>query len=374
MEKHNCDFLSSGNIANFVESFLISYMKNLTILDGRLKLSVPVISAVVAGLIAVIALVMYISLFSPGSPVSATLRIPADATYEQVRDSLEKKFGGKYAGRVLRISSWLGFDARARHGAYYIDKGASPFAAARRISRGAQSPVRVTINGFRNRDDMVRAIAGKFEFTADQLSAALSNPELLDSFGLDEESATCLFLNDSYDYFWTDSPDDVVKKIAANYKAYWTPERLKKAQALGLTPKDAVIIASIVDEETTVEDEKGTIARLYINRLQKGMRLQADPTVRYAIGDFSIKRVGGNMLNTDSPYNTYRHNGLPPGPIRTVGTSTLDALLDSKPSPYLYMCARPDFSGRHDFSQDFSTHRQNAANYHEELDRRNIRH
>lgn len=272
----------------------------------------------------------------------------------------------------MRISSMLGFRADERHGAYFIDKGTSPLSAARKISRGAQTPVRVTINGFRNRDDLLRAIAAKFEFSEEALYSALDDPKLLSPLGLDARSATALFLNDSYDFFWTDSPEEVLKKIAGNYSSFWNEERTKKASALGLTPKEAVIIASIVDEETTVTDEKGTIARLYINRLQKGMRLQADPTVRFAHGDFTIKRITADLLRIESPYNTYRNAGVPPGPIRTVGKNTLEALLDAPPSDYLYMCARPDFSGRHDFSRDFSEHKENARNYRQELDRRNI--
>ena len=157
------------------------------------------------------------------------------------------------------------------------------------------------------------------------------------------------------------------------YKQFWNDERKAKATALGLTPDEVVILASIVEEETAKRDERGKVGRLYLNRLQKNMRLQADPTVKYAIGDFSIKRITEKMCAFDSPYNTYRVAGLPPGPIRLVEKHTIDAILDSKPHNYIYMCAKSDFSGYHDFAADYATHIANAKRYQAELNKRNIK-
>ena len=172
---------------------------------------------------------------------------------------------------------------------------------------------------------------------------------------------------------WSGTPEKIIEKIGKNYSNVWNDERRKKAASLGMTPQQVMILASIVDEETNAASEKGTIGRLYINRLDKGMRLQADPTVKYAIGDFEKKRITKQDLQFESPYNTYRNGGLPPGPIRTTSKRTIDAILDSKPHRYLYMCAREDFSGRHNFAETYGDHTRNALRYQHALDERGIK-
>lgn len=308
----------------------------------------------------------------PSASTKTIIKIPRGADSSMVADSLCKYLGQDFASRTMTAAGWMGFDASSRFGAYKIPKGYSPLRAAHVISRGRQDPVKVTINGFRSMDSMLDAISGKFYFGREDLDKVLSDKDLLDKYGLDYDSRMVLFFNDSYIFNWSDSPRHVVEKIAGNYMSFWNESRRRKVRDLELTPREISIIASIVDEETNIADEKGIIGRLYINRLKNNMRLQADPTVRFALGDFSIKRISSEHLWVESPYNTYRNYGLPPGPIRTVSASTVDSILDSAPTDYLFMCARPDFSGRHDFSRDFDTHRRNADLYRSELDRRNI--
>ncbi|MDE5675491.1 MAG: endolytic transglycosylase MltG, partial [Muribaculaceae bacterium] len=150
-------------------------------------------------------------------------------------------------------------------------------------------------------------------------------------------------------------------------------ERIQKAKDLGLTPAQLMTIASIVDEETNKLDEKDEIGRLYINRYLKGMKLQADPTVKYAVGDFSLRRILNTHLKTSSPYNTYLNTGLPPGPIRTTSVATIDQILNSKPSDAIYMCAKEDFSGYHNFAATYKEHLANAKRYQAALNRRGIK-
>lgn len=300
------------------------------------------------------------------------IKIPRNGTETDVRDSLQKYFGNDFASKVMTVCKLRNPQFEKRYGAYEIEAGSNPISVARKLTGGAQSPVRITINGFRNLDLLIDRISNKLDFSADSLRLLLSKPETLSPYGLTPQQALSLFVDDSYDFYWTSSPKEVVDKIGANYLKIWNKQRTQKADSLSLTPAMVMTIASIVDEETNYAPEKGTIGRLYINRLTKGMKLQSDPTVRFAVGDFSIKRVTGKHLKIDSPYNTYMYKGLPPGPIRTTSKATIDSILNAPANSWLYMCAKEDFSGIHNFSSDYSQHLINAQKYQEELDRRGI--
>lgn len=307
-----------------------------------------------------------------GADNDATIKIPANATDKNLTDTLTKYLGSDYAAKVTKMMKLRNINLAERHGAYFIPKGTSPFRAMRKLGRGAQTPIKLTINGFRGLDIMAERMALKLDCSKEELLKTFTDPEALKPYGLTPDQALALFVDDTYEVYWTSSPTDVMKKIGDNYLRVWDDTRKEKAAKLGLTPEQVTTIASIVEEETTKKDEKGAVGRLYINRLQKGMRLQADPTIRYALGDFTIKRVKGEHLNVESPYNTYHHDGLPPGPIRTTSTETIDLILDSKPSDYLYMCAREDFSGYHNFAETYGEHMQNALRYQHALDSRGI--
>ena len=304
---------------------------------------------------------------------AAIIRIPANATSAMVHDSIAKYYGNGFASKVTRLCKVRGTDFATRHGAYEIPEGSNALTAMRRLTRGGQTPVRITINGFRDIDLLCRRIAAKMEFTEHDLRAALADPAVLEPYGLDYNQAMALFLDDTYEVYWTTSPQELIAKIGRNYSSFWNDINRNKAEALGTTPAEIMTVASITDEETNKLSEKGTIGRLYINRLRKGMRLQADPTVRFALKDYSIRRVTRKHLGVESPYNTYIHKGLPPGPIRTTSRATLDAILDSEPNDYLYMCAKEDFSGTHNFATSFEEHPRNARRYQKALNARGIR-
>lgn len=329
-----------------------------------------ILIAIVAAIAIVVFAVMYFIL-SGMAPSSAIVRIPAGASKTQLQDSISKYLGDGYAKKVTRLVSLRGTDLNSRHGAYLIEAGMSPFNAMRRLTSGPQQPLTITINGFRLLPVLEEKVAARFDFTKDSISEVLSDPALLKEYGLTPEKALALFINDSYEFYWDASPEDVVKKIGEHYNDVWTSERKAKAKALGMTPADIVILASIVDEESNKLDEKGTIGRLYINRLNRGMKLEADPTVRYAGGDFTIKRII-KPREVPGAYNTYLHHGLPPGPIRTTSVETIDAILNSSAHNYIFMCAKEDFSGYHNFASTYPEHQANARRYKRELDRRGI--
>ncbi|MDE6716871.1 MAG: endolytic transglycosylase MltG [Muribaculaceae bacterium] len=303
----------------------------------------------------------------------AIIRIPKNGDSRTLNDSLSKYFGEKFAGRVMTISRFPDGDVSRRYGSYLIPKGSNPVSVMRRLTHGGQTPVTVTVNGFRSLDNLIDRISAKLDFDADSLRTLLRDPEVTAPFGLTPAQALALFVDDSYEFYWTSSPSEVIKKIGDNYRNLWNNERTRRAASLGMTPADIMTVASITDEETNVSAEKGTIGRLYINRLKKGMKLQSDPTVRFALNDFTIRRVKGEHLKFDSPYNTYRYAGLPPGPIRTTGKKTVDLILQSEPNDYIFMCAKEDFSGTHNFATDYEQHRENARKYQKALDERGIK-
>ena len=300
------------------------------------------------------------------------IKIPANATTEIVRDTLEKYYGDKIADKVIFVSKLRGTDFSNRHGAYMVDSAMSPLHIERLLGHGGQHPVMVVVNGAKGVDILSERLAKNLDFTPDSLKQQLNDGAFLSEYGLTPDQALALFIDDSYQVYWNSSPKVVTEKIGANYKKIWSKERLQKAEKLGLTPAEVITLASIVDEETNKKDEKPEVARLYLNRLKKGMKLQADPTVKFALGDFSLRRIRGEHLQVDSPYNTYKVTGLPPGPIRTVTVSDIDAVLNAPQHDYVYMCAKDDFSGYHNFAKDYNTHMQNARKYQKALNRRGI--
>lgn len=311
--------------------------------------------------------------FLRGARQEALVRIPATATPADVTDTLTKYFGHSYARLTTALMGISREHPHTRHGAWLVNKGLSPVRTALLLTRGAQHPVKVTVNGQRTLRQAAEATASRLDFSADSLIAAATDPQFLAKHGLTPRQALALWIDDTYEVYWSASPSQLLDKIGANYDRLWDQQRRNKARSLGLAPADVMALCSIVDEETLNDDEKGKIGRLYLNRLAKGMRLQADPTVRYAVGDFSIRRVQGVHLKKESPYNTYLYAGLPPGPIRTGRARTVDLVLFSQPSDDLYMCARYDFSGRHDFAATYAEHQANARRYQKALDERGIK-
>ncbi len=327
---------------------------------------------IATGSVLAVAIILCIMVMSPGAPREAVIRIPSGAALSNISDSLTTHLSPAYSRKVIILMKMMRVNPSARHGAYMITKGLSPLRAAHKLTKGAQKPVKITINGFRSLNLMAERIAAKLDFTPDSLLALLSKAETLKPYGLTSEQALSLFLDDTYEVYWSASPQDIIDKIGSNYKDVWNEHRQQLAAREGLTPAQIMTLASIVDEETNAQGEKGEIGRLYMNRLKKGMRLQADPTIRFALNDFTIKRVGGAHLMVESPYNTYKHNGLPPGPLRTTSVATIDAVLESKPSDALYMCAKEDFSGTHRFAATYSEHQENAHRYRKALSAKGI--
>jgi UPF0755 protein len=209
--------------------------------------------------------------------------------------------------------------------------------------------------------------------TNQEMNALLNDPVYCESLGFTPTTIKAMFIPNTYEVYWNISAENLIERMKREYDAFWTESRRELAQKIRLTPLEVSILASIIEEESAMTDEYPTIAGLYINRLHRGMPLQADPTVKYALGDFTIQRMLKEHLQVDSPYNTYLYTGLPPGPLRIPSPKGLESVLNYQKHNYLYMCAKEDFSGRHNFAVSLSEHNRNAERYHAELNRRGIR-
>lgn len=298
------------------------------------------------------------------------ITIGRDADNAEVKNRLTSQFGAAFGTKVYELWRLQGGDAAKAHGSYCVEPGESAVKLARRMAKGRQTPVSLTFNNIRTIDQLAERLSRQLELGPDEVKAAMET--LLPAKGFDKAAFPAAFLPDTYEVYWTVSGTELVEKLSSERSRFWNDERRAKARRLGLTPVEVATIASIVEEETSRRDEMGKVARLYLNRVGRKMKLQADPTVKFAIGDFSIRRITAPMLRTSSPYNTYMAPGLPPGPIRVAAASTIDAVLDAPAHNYLYMCAKEDFSGYHNFAADYATHQANARRYQAELDRRNI--
>ena len=326
----------------------------------------------IGAVIAIAALVVAQFLIT-GAPCDGMIKVRKGATIGVVEDSIAATIDVSFAARVATLLSLTGSDLSKRQGAFRVNKGDSPFKVMRLLRSGAESGVKFTFNNVRTKEEFAQRFASKFMVSQDSLLAALNDSALCARFDRTPATIVGFFYPDSYEFYWDITPEQLLEKFAGYAQKFWTAERKAKANALGMSPEEVETIASIVEEETNKSDERGKVARLYLNRVKTGMPLQADPTVKFAIGDFSIKRLTINMTRFQSPYNTYIAQGLPPGPIRLPEKKTIDAVLNAPAHDYLYMCAKEDFSGYHNFAADYPTHMANAQRYQAELNKRGIK-
>lgn len=271
------------------------------------------------------------------------------------------------------LTSVFSYDKHIRPGRYDVGSGAGALTVFRNLRNGNQTPTRLTIPVLRTTRDLADLLGRELHAPADSFYAALTNSELLSLYGKTPETAVCLFLPNTYEVYWTLSPAALLARMNRESKAFWTPERLAKAQADSLSPDQVITVASIVEQETAYNPEKPMVAAMYLNRLHKHMPLQADPTVKFALGNFGLRRIMNEHLKVDSPYNTYKQAGLPPGPICIPSMSSINAVLDHAHHNYFYMCAKEDFSGSHNFAETYGEHLKNAAKYAQALNARGIK-
>ena len=299
--------------------------------------------------------------------------IPTGSSFQDVEDTIINLNVLTDVDLFEFLSEQKNYINRVKPGKYRLKDGMTANELVNMLRAGNQMHIRFTFNNIRFVDKLAGVASKKLELDSTELSNLFHDDVYLEQFGFNQQTVVAMFIPNTYEFYWNTSADGFMKRMYAEYNKFWNGKRKNKALKADLSILDVSILASIVQEETNQKDEMARIAGVYINRLQRGMLLQADPTARFAYGDFSVKRVTYDYLKIDSPYNTYMYAGLPPGPICMPNPITINKVLDYEKHKYIFFCAKPDNSGYHAFAKTNREHNRNANAYHRYLNRHRIR-
>lgn len=306
-------------------------------------------------------------------PEKRGVKIPQGSKWEDVLSVLEHDSLLKNRESFRLLAEWSGYNERIKAGYYGIFPGMSNLDILRLLASGRQQEVRLVLRSSWEKSDLIAYVSQEISADSMYLVNLLGDSMKLREYGFDPQNILTAMVPNTYNFYWTTGPEKFLERMVTEHKKFWNETRRGKAEKLGLTPIEISILASIVEKETNKVDEMPTIAGVYLNRLKIGKELEADPTVKFAIGNPDIKRVTYIMTEYPSPYNTYYVAGLPPGPICMPSIQAIDAVLNREEHKYLYFCAREDFSGYHNFTHDYEVHKLNSRKYRLELNKRGIR-
>lgn len=267
----------------------------------------------------------------------------------------------------------MGYGSRVHAGRYLASTSTGAFKLMRDLRGGRQAAVDLVIPVVHTTNDLAGRLSKMLEADSLSIAQAMNDSRNLQKLGVDTATLACLFIPNTYEVYWDISPIALLRRMKKEHDSFWTAERKAKAKAAGLTPDEAYTMASIVEQESANDGERPMIAGMYLNRLHSGMKLQADPTVKFALKNFALRRIMHKHLAVNSPYNTYMYEGLPIGPICIPSIASINAVLNYAHHDYLYMCAKEDFSGTHNFATTYEEHLQNAKRYAEALNKRGIK-
>lgn len=304
---------------------------------------------------------------------STYLYIKTGSSFNDVMKQLNNEEVIKDSSSFIWLADYKDYVQNVKAGRYLLEDGMSNNMLINMLKSGRQEPVKLVFNNIRTKYQLAGKIASQIEADSLSILNLLSDTAYLDSCGFTTDNAVSVFIPNTYEFYWNTSAKELFEKMKKEYDIFWTEDRKTKAEAAGLTAVQVEILASIIQEESRKYDEMPTIAGVYINRIKKGMKLEADPTVKFAVGDFTIKRVLNKHLKTDSPYNTYMYSGLPPGPICLPDSRIIDKVLDYEKHDYLFFCAKADGSGYHSFAKTAAEHARNARLYHQYLNQLKIK-
>ncbi|MEJ7780619.1 MAG: endolytic transglycosylase MltG [Daejeonella sp.] len=316
----------------------------------------------------------YLKYFGPNvTDNEEYLYIKTGSDFEDVFNTIKKDELVKDTLSFFNAAQNMDYPATVKPGKYRLTKGMSNRSLINMLKAGNQEPVKISFQNVRLKGTLASMVSKRIETDSASISRLLDSTAFVEKYGFNTDNVYSMFIPNSYELYWNSSAEKFVTRMHEEYEKFWTPERKAKAEKIGLTPIEVSIMASIVDGEALMDKEMPTIAGLYMNRLKKGMRLEADPTVIFAANDFTIRRVLNKHLRIESPYNTYRRTGLPPGPISMPSINAIDAVLNHASHNYIYMCAKEDFSGYHNFASTLAAHQVNARKFQQALNERNIK-
>lgn len=324
---------------------------------------------------AIVGFIYYKTMLSPNIVVNGKakyLLVYENDSFDDVVKHLKETGAVKDINSFIRTARNNGYPESIRSGRYKLEDGMSNYLLVHRLINNRQTPLSISFNNIRTKQQLAKRLSEQLMMSESDLLDVLNDPVALNEFGVLPETAVALFLPNSYEVYWNLSPTDLLRRMKKEYDKFWSEERMRKLNDVGISQLEVSTLASIVEEETNKADERPMVAGLYLNRLRRGMRLQADPTVKFALGDFALRRLLSGHLTVDSPYNTYQNEGLPPGPIRVASMEGIDAVLNYVNHDYIFMCAKPDRSGYHDFAVSYKDHLDNASKYRKSLDERGI--
>ena len=299
--------------------------------------------------------------------------IDNDDSVDSVYAKLESSANPKSMSTFKMLSSAFSYKDHVHSGRYEIKPSASVLTVFRNLRGGKQTPVKIVIPTTWTKEMALGRVAEKLMMDSSALVKAFNDKKLCAKYNLDTCTIVTILIPNTYDIYWDITPEKFMDRMYEESNNFWNNDRTEKANKIKLNKVEVLTLASIVDAETANKGEKPMIAGLYINRLHSGMPLQSDPTVKYALGDFELRRIYSNMLQISSPYNTYKNTGLPPSPIRIPTVEGIDAVLNYTKHNYLYMCAKEDLSGTHNFAISYNEHKQNAKKYTNAIDARKIK-
>jgi UPF0755 protein len=304
---------------------------------------------------------------------SGYLYIPSNSTFETVCEILSREGIVKNINTFIWVAEKKNYVNHIHAGRFKIKNGMNNNELVNLLRSGKQEPVKVRFQHIRTLEELAGRVAESIEADSASIASLLKDQSFIGQFGFNRAQIIAMFIPNTYEFYWNTSAEAFFRRMAKEYKAFWNDNRIHKAKQLNLSQSEVSTLASIVQAEQTIRpDERPTVAGLYINRLKRGMRLESDPTIIYAKKDFTIKRVLNEYRNIDSPYNTYMYKGLPPGPINIPDISSIDAVLNYEKHDFIFMCAKEDFSGYHNFSRTNSEHNVYAQRYRNELNKRKI--
>jgi UPF0755 protein len=304
---------------------------------------------------------------------SINLFIPTGSSYAAVLKLMEEQHVVRDIRSFDRMARRLGYPKLVKAGKYQIKKGMGNYPIVHILRSGKQTPVKLVLNKLRTKEDIIQKLCSSLEIDSSELQSLLRDSTFLTTYGIDSNQVQVIIIPDTYQFFWNTGAKKAIEKIAKNHSKFWTNDRKEKAASLKLSIPQVVTLASIVEEESNIHEDKLRIASTYLNRLQKNMPLQADPTVKFAVGDFTLKRILNVHTQIPSPYNTYVRVGLPPGPICTPSKKTIDVVLDAPKANFLYFCASESLDGSSNFATNYTDHLANARRYQDALNKRGIR-